>query len=116
MTRPPVKLVFESALACSRAELWAAITDLRCLRREMMPYLRMTAPPGVRRLTDVRVTPGTPLFASAILYFGFLPLDHSRLPCCAVRGTASPTWGAAAEGSARPQRTARRPVTTPGRT
>ena len=79
MTRPPVRLVFESALACGRADLWAAITDLRWLRREMMPYLRMTAPPGVHRLTDVRVTPGTPLFASRILYFGFLPLDHSRL-------------------------------------
>jgi hypothetical protein len=79
MTRPPVRLVFESALACGRPELWAAITDLRWLRREMMPYLRMTAPPGVHRLTDVPVTPGAPLFVSRILYFGFLPLDHSRL-------------------------------------
>jgi hypothetical protein len=84
MTRPPVRLVFESALACGRAELWAAITDLRWLRREMMPYLRMTAPPGVRRLTDLRVTPGAPLFVSRILYFGFLPLDHSRLTLLAL--------------------------------
>ena len=46
MTRPPVKFVFESALTCSRAELWAAITDLRCLRREMMPYMRSSSLAG----------------------------------------------------------------------
>ena len=84
MTRQASTLSFESTLRCTRSELWNWITDLRCLGREMMPFLKMTAPPGVRRLTDVQVTPGRPLFKSWIFYFGFLPLDYSHITLLSV--------------------------------
>jgi len=72
-------LVFESELRASREQLWDWITDVRCLRREMRPYILMTAPRGVRRLRDLDPAPGVPLFVSVILLFGFLPIDYSRL-------------------------------------
>jgi hypothetical protein len=79
MPHPPVTLEFQSTLRASRTELWNWITDITCLRKEMMPFLRMTAPRGVARLTDVQVTLGKPLFRSWILYFGVLPLDYSKV-------------------------------------
>lgn len=79
MARQTTSLSFESTLRCSRTDLWNWITDLRCLRKEMMPFLRMTAPTGIQRLTDVQVTPGAPLFKSWIFYLGFLPLDYSHI-------------------------------------
>ena len=77
-------LVFESELRASRERLWDWITDVRCLRREMRPYLHMTAPPGVRRLRDLDPKPGVPLFLSVILLFGILPVDYSRLTLHAI--------------------------------
>lgn len=77
-------LVFESELRASREQLWDWITDVRCLRREMRPYLHMTAPPGVRRLRDLDPKPGVPLFLSVILLFGILPVDYSRLTLHAI--------------------------------
>jgi len=79
MPHPPVTLEFQSTLRASRTEIWNWITDITCLRKEMMPFLRMTAPRGVARLTDVQVTLGKPLFRSWILYFGVLPLDYSKV-------------------------------------
>ena len=79
MPHQPVKLEFESTLRTSRQELWEWITNLDCLRKEMMPFLRMTTPSGITKLTDVQVVPEKPLFRSWILYFGFLPLDYSLL-------------------------------------
>ena len=79
MQLPIVTLEFESSLKSSRAELWNWITDVRCLRKEMMPYLRMTVPAGLTKLTDVQVPLGKPLFRSRILYFGILPLDYSHV-------------------------------------
>jgi len=73
----PITLEFSSTLKTSRGELWSWITDLRCLRKEMMPFMRMTAPAGVAKLTDIQVIPGKPLFRSIILYLGVLPLDYS---------------------------------------
>jgi len=81
---PPVTLVFESTLACSRAALWRWITDLRCLRREMMPFLRMTAPAGVHRLTELPRVPGRPLFRSLLLALGVVPIDCSWLTLTAL--------------------------------
>ena len=79
MLHHPVTLQFESTLRTSRENLWNWITNIDCLRKEMMPFLRMTAPKGITRLTDVQVVPGKPLFRSWILYFGLLPLDCSQL-------------------------------------
>jgi hypothetical protein len=79
MPHPPVTLQFESARRASRKEVWTWITDITCLRREMMPFLRMTAPRGVTRITDIQLVLGEPLFRSWILYLGFLPLDYSRI-------------------------------------
>ena len=71
--------VFESALRTSRTALWQWIIDFRCLRREMMPWLRMTSPRGVRHITDLPYRAGQPLCVSVLCLFGVLPLAMSRL-------------------------------------
>ena len=80
---PRRRVEIESSLCADRAALWAWITDLRCLRREMMPWLRMTGPPGISRLTDLPIAVGTPMFSSVILLFGVVPIDVSRLTLAA---------------------------------
>ncbi len=80
----PVTLVFESRLAAPPERLWAWMTDLRCIRREMMPLLAMTAPRGVHTLTDLAVEPGRRLFRSVLLLGGILPVDVSDLTLASV--------------------------------
>jgi ligand-binding SRPBCC domain-containing protein len=72
-------LTFESPLRVSREQLWAWMTDVDCLRREMMPILAMTHPRGVRSLADVPFTPGRRLYRSWLLLGGVLPFDRSDL-------------------------------------
>lgn len=76
--------VFESELSGSRQQVWDWVTDVQCLRREMRPFIFMTAPRGVRRLRDLDPRPGKPLFVSVILLFGILPVDYSRLTLHAI--------------------------------
>jgi ligand-binding SRPBCC domain-containing protein len=66
-------------LAADRAQVWRSVTSLAGLRREMMPMLAMTAPPGVESLTDLPLTPGQPLFHSRLLLGGFIPAGTSAL-------------------------------------
>lgn len=72
-------LTFESRLPTTRAALWSRIVDVDALRTEMMPFLAMKFPKGVRRLDDMPLVPGKPLFRCPHLYAGFLPLDWSDL-------------------------------------
>lgn len=75
----PITLRFESRLTASAEEVWQWITSLEGIAAEMRPLLRMTAPAGIRSLTDVPLTPGVPLFRSHLLLFRVLPVDYSDL-------------------------------------
>jgi len=74
-----VTLTFESTLFAPRERVWEWITSFDGITAEMRPLFRMTVPRGVRTLADVAVTPGSRLFRSWILLFGFLPIDYSDL-------------------------------------
>ncbi len=81
----PITLQFESTLAAPRERVWSWITSIDGILAEMRPYFRMTAPARVRGLTEVDVVPGTRLFRSYVLLFGFLPVDFSDLTLLELR-------------------------------
>lgn len=74
-----ISLRFESTLKSNPEQVWRWITDVRCLRREMRPWLWMSIPFGLRNLEDLDVQPGQPLFTSWLWLFGLLPIGISRL-------------------------------------
>ncbi len=78
-TVPPIQIEFRSRLTAPPAEVWRWITSFQGIATEMRPLMRMSVPRGIRRLTDVDVIPGQPLFFSWILLFCILPVDWSRL-------------------------------------
>jgi ligand-binding SRPBCC domain-containing protein len=63
------------------AAVWASITSLEGINREMGPWLQMTLPPEARGLTlDAALeTLGEPLFASRVLLFGIIPVERMRV-------------------------------------
>ncbi|WP_256657233.1 hypothetical protein [Pseudomonas sp. 2FE] len=75
----PLSLRFESTLKASPEQVWRWITDVRCLRAEMRPWLWMSIPRDIRSLEDLDIQPGQPLFTSWLWLFGILPLGTSRL-------------------------------------
>lgn len=79
-----IHLRFESTLPARPDVVWRWITDVRCLRREMRPWLWMSIARGIRNLQDLQVQPGTPLFTSWLWLFGVLPLGTSRLTLLAL--------------------------------
>jgi ligand-binding SRPBCC domain-containing protein len=74
-----VELVFRSDLSAPVGEVWAWITSVEGISRELWPILKMTVPRHVRKLGDVPLTPGKPLFRSWVLLFGVVPIDRSDL-------------------------------------
>lgn len=74
-----IRLTFTSTLPVDRAALWEGITAMEGINDEMRPWLSMGAPPGIRGLQDVPLTPGEPLFRSPLKLFGLLPIGHSDL-------------------------------------
>jgi len=66
-------LRFATTLRCARLQVWEWITSVAGLSAEMRPYFRMTTPPGVERLTDLKIELGKPLFRSQVYLFGVLP-------------------------------------------
>jgi ligand-binding SRPBCC domain-containing protein len=74
-----ISLRFESTLKSSPAQVWRWITDVRCLRKEMRPWLWMSIPWGIRNLEDVELKPGQPLFTSWLWLFGLVPIGKSKL-------------------------------------
>lgn len=65
-----------SALGASAERVWAHATSVDGINAELAPWLRMTAPPGLRTLADVEVVPGRPLGTSTLLLLGWLPVDR----------------------------------------
>lgn len=68
-----------TTVRASQEQVWAWITDFRCIRREMMPVMRMTVPRDFAGLTPETVVPGQRLFRSWIFLGGLLPFDWSDL-------------------------------------
>ncbi|MFO7539960.1 MAG: hypothetical protein R6X32_18125 [Chloroflexota bacterium] len=59
-----IQLSFHSDLNASNEELWAWITSMEGIGKELHPLLKMTTPTGIRRLQDIEAAPGEPLFHS----------------------------------------------------
>ncbi len=74
-----ITLCYESRLRATDTRIWAWITSVDGIGRELRPWLRMTAPRRVRSLEDVRVRPGERLFRSYIFLFGVVPIDYSDM-------------------------------------
>ncbi len=74
-----IQLTFTSDLPVDRSRLWQAVTAMDGINDEMRPWLNMGAPPQVRDLQAVVLTPGKPLFRSPLKLFGLLPVGHSEL-------------------------------------
>jgi ligand-binding SRPBCC domain-containing protein len=74
-----VDLTFRSELRAPQDRVWAWITSVEGISRELWPLLRMTAPRNVRNIQDIPIEPGRPLFRSWVLLFGLLPIDRSDL-------------------------------------
>jgi ligand-binding SRPBCC domain-containing protein len=66
-------------LTASKSEVWEWITSIDGISKEMSPYLRMSAPRGVKSLASINFIPGEKLFRSWITLFKLLPVDYSDL-------------------------------------
>lgn len=76
---------FATEVSAPPEACWRWITSLEGMRREMTPYLRMTAPSHVHDIASLDVTLGKPLFRSWILLFGIVPIDYSCLTLVELR-------------------------------
>lgn len=74
-----IELRFESRLNAPPNAVWHWITDVRCLRAEMRPWMWMSVPRGMRNLADTDLHTGQVLFTSWLWLFGVLPIGTSRL-------------------------------------
>ena len=74
-----VELLFRSDLQAPVGDVWTWITSVEGISRELWPILKMTVPRDMRKLGDVPITPGKPLFRSWVLLFGVVPIDRSDL-------------------------------------
>jgi len=72
----PFELRFDSELEAAPERVWEWMTSARGISTEMAPFLRMTFPRHLSRLSDLDVTLGARLFRSWVLLFGVLPIDR----------------------------------------
>ncbi|MFX1445566.1 MAG: hypothetical protein ACFFHV_19290, partial [Promethearchaeota archaeon] len=75
----PIYLNFQTIVSAPIEEVWEWITSLKGIKKEMMPYFKMTAPKGIKNIKDVKIELGKPLFRSHIYLFGFLPIGHDDM-------------------------------------
>jgi ligand-binding SRPBCC domain-containing protein len=66
----------ETLLHCSRESAWEWISSVAGIAAEMSPFFRMTVPPEVRELSDLKVELGKPFIHSRVFLFGFVPAGH----------------------------------------
>jgi ligand-binding SRPBCC domain-containing protein len=62
-----------SKLHAPRELVWTWMTSVHGISEEMRPYFRMTAPDGVKRLSDLGLELGKPIFRSKVFLFNVLP-------------------------------------------
>ena len=84
MPRRVQSFTITSELGGSREDVWRAVTSFDGIAAEMGPWLRMSAPRGVRAIGDVEIRPGERLFRSWILLFGVVPIDFSELTLVSI--------------------------------
>ncbi|HEX4951365.1 MAG TPA: hypothetical protein VFZ34_32205 [Blastocatellia bacterium] len=70
---------FTTEVSVTPEQAWAWITSFDDIAKEMSPYLRMSVPSGVSKLSDRFTQPGARMFRSWIKLFGVLPMDYSNL-------------------------------------
>lgn len=68
-----------SELPAAPAAVWEQVSTMQGVNAELMPLLRMTAPPDKRHVTFQQVPLKQPLFSSWLLLFGILPFDLHHL-------------------------------------
>lgn len=74
-----IELTFTSHLGAPRQRVWAWVTSVDGISRELWPILTMTVPHHVKNLQDVQPQPGHPLFRSWVLLCGLIPVDRTDL-------------------------------------
>ena len=74
-----IDLDFESLLSAPESDVWAEVSTLEGVNRELAPWVAMAAPPEARRRSLEDAPPGEPLFASILLAFRVLPFDRHQL-------------------------------------
>lgn len=90
-----MQLTVESTLRADRLEVWAAVSTIRSLNRELSPFVRMTDPTNGAPFDAEPWRVGTPVVWQ--LLFGVVPVDRHRIELVALpdgRGfrESSSTW------------------------
>jgi hypothetical protein len=73
------EVAVSSDLGVAADVLWTDVGTLAGVNRELGPWLRMTAPPGLRGTTLAELTPGRPAGRSWLLLGGLIPVDYDDL-------------------------------------
>ncbi|MFP4476804.1 MAG: hypothetical protein ACLFOY_14695 [Desulfatibacillaceae bacterium] len=68
-----------SDLAASREIVWDHVSTPDGVNSEFFPFLRMTWPPGLEKLSPETVPLGRRLCRSWILLFGLIPVDYDDI-------------------------------------
>ena len=68
-----------SRLEAPAAAVWDRVSSFEGINHELMPVMRMTAPPEVRRLEPDQVVLGERICRSWVLLFGFIPFDYDDI-------------------------------------
>jgi ligand-binding SRPBCC domain-containing protein len=68
-----------SRLEAPPAAVWERISSFEGINEELMPLMRMTAPPEVRRLEPDQVVLGERICRSWVLLLGFIPFDYDDI-------------------------------------
>jgi ligand-binding SRPBCC domain-containing protein len=90
-----MRLTVELPLRASRAEVWAAVSTVGGINREVAPFLRMTDPTHGARFDTEPWQVGAPVLWQ--LGLGFIPVDRHRVEVVALPDTrgfreASSSW------------------------
>ena len=68
-----------SRLEAPPAAVWDSIASFEGVNYELMPLMRMTAPPDVQRLEPAQVRLGERICRSWVLLLGFIPFDYDDI-------------------------------------
>jgi hypothetical protein len=78
----PMRLTKQLTLRAGRAEVWAAMSSVEGINREVAPFLRMTDPTHGAHFDAEPWPTGTPVLWQ--LGFGFIPVDRHRVEMVAL--------------------------------
>ena len=74
-----ISFKIQTVVTAPPEEVWKWITSLKGIQKEMMPYFKMTAPKGIKAISDLKIELGKRLFRSHIYLFGFLPYGYDDI-------------------------------------